>query len=396
MGLAGATIGAFLVSRWVTKEESWSRVERRDLVVTVDVEGELEAIDTDQLGPPPIQSTWNFTIAWMAPEGSEVTVGEPVLAFDTSQLEQELEEKIAERDEAQKSLEKALADHEIERRKLEQRMVLAEAAARKAKLELDVPQEVAAAADLERARIDYRLSARESESLQGTQEHVAARGVAVVAALVGRRDRAAAKLAELRTDLEAMNVAAPRSGTVTYVVNRWNREKKRVGDSAWRAEKVVEIPDLSHLVAEGEVAEAHMGRLKDGGRVSLRLDAHPDQTYGGTVRSIRRAVERKSRHDPKKVVRLEIELDHTDTERMRPGMRFRGEIEVDRVSDVLVVPQEAVFIEPVGAAVYVKSLAGERRIEPRFGARNKDAFAVEEGVEEGDLVRLRSGSQRAE
>lgn len=393
LSLGAVAIVLALAFVWAIPEGHWGQVERHDLVVTVAVEGELEAVDTDQLGPPQIRSLWNFTIAWLIAEGTDVSVGQPVLRFDTSQLEQELQQKIAERDEAQKSLEKAETDHEIERRKLEKRLAESEAKARKTVLELDVPEEVAAAAELERARIDHRLARLEIESLESTLAHVAARGTADAGALVGKRDRAAAKVEELRADLEAMNVKAPRSGTVTYVVNRWDRQKKKVGDSAWRSEKLLEIPDLSRLVAEGEVAEAHIGRLEVGSRVSFRLDAYPDQTYGGMVRSIRSAVEQKSRHNPKKVVKVEIGLDSTDTERMRPGMRFRGEIEVERVSDSLVVPEEAVFVEPGGAVVYVKSLTGERRVSPIFGARNEKAFAVEEGLEEGDRVRLRDAVQ---
>ena len=372
-----------------SSESSWSRVERRDLVVAVDVEGELRAVDSEQLGPPQIKNTWNFTIVWMAPEGSEVTAGQPVLRFDTSQLEQKLQQKVAESDEAQKSLEKAETDHKMERKGLEKRLAEAEARARKAELVLDVPEEISASADLQRARIDHRLALLEIESLQGTLGHVAVRGAADVAALVGKRDRATARVNELRDGIEAMNVKAQRAGTVTYIANRWNREKKKVGDSVWRAERLLEIPDLSRIEAEGEVAEAHMGRLEIGNRVSLHLDAHPDQAYGGTVCQIRRAVERKSRRNPKKVVKLEIELDRTDTERMRPGMRFRGEIEVERLVDALVVPEGAVFVEPEGAAVYVKRLAGELRVVPRFGPRNKEFFAVMDGLEEGDRVRLR-------
>ena len=86
---------------------------------------------------------------------------------------------------------------------------------------------------------------------------------------------------------------------------------------------------------------------------------------------------------------MEIGLDETDAKRMRPGMRFRGEIEIERLVDVLVVPEEAVFVEPEGAAVYVRKIGGARRVEPTFGARNESFFMVEAGLEEGDRIRVR-------
>lgn len=393
--VVGLVLTAVVASRAARQEGSWGRVERRDLVVSVELEGELTAVDSDRLGPPQIRNVWNFTIAWMVPEGSEVAAGQPVLRFDTTQLEQELQEKVAELDEAVKGLEKARTDLEIERRGLEKRLAEAEASKRRAQLELDVPPEVAASKDLEKARIDHRLTSLEIDSVRSTLEHVAARGAADLAALVGQRDRASARVEELRAALEAMAVKAPRDGTVVYVANRWNREKKKVGDRVWRAEKVLEIPDLGRLVADGEVAEVHMGRLEAGQRVTFRLDAHPDTTYGGRVARIHRAVETKSRSNPKKIVRIEVDLDETDTERMRPGMRLRGAIELERLENALVVPERAVFTGPQGAIVYVKGLAGERVVRPRLGARGRTAFAVDEGLDEGDRVLLRERGEVA-
>lgn len=368
----------------------WVRVERQDLVIGVDLEGELRSVDSTQLGPPPVPRMWNFKIAWLAPEGSEVAEGQPVLRFDTNELQQRLQEEIAKRDQAEKNLEKVITDLEKERRGLELRLAEAEGAARRARLKLDVPVDITARRETEKSRIDLELAELEIASLESNLEHLEARTEVDIAGYRAKRDRAAARVAKLEGDIGAMTVKAPRAGTVIYVSD-WRGQKYKVSDSVWRAAKVVEIPDLSRMMAEAEVAEADIGRAAVDQSVTLTLDAHPDHRYQGRIASIRRAVQTKSRHNPRKVVKIEVELESTDTERMRPGMRLRGTIETGRIENTLVVPEEAVFPRPEGTVIYLRTLTGEREVRPTFGERNRDAFEVLDGLEEGDRV-LRRGA----
>ncbi len=84
----------------------WIRVAREDLALTVEVSGTLKAVHSHPLGPPPIRGMREFKISQMAPEGSEVKKGAPVLAFDASERTRQLEEKKAELETAQKEIEK--------------------------------------------------------------------------------------------------------------------------------------------------------------------------------------------------------------------------------------------------------------------------------------------------
>ena len=115
-------ISALAVGSRALQEEPkgrWLPVERRDLIIGVPLEGELSATRSASLGPPPIQSIWNFKIAYLAPEGKVVRQGQPVIRFDTSDLQQKLLQKMSERDSAEKELEKLVTDLKIERRGLE-------------------------------------------------------------------------------------------------------------------------------------------------------------------------------------------------------------------------------------------------------------------------------------
>lgn len=364
---------------------SWVRVERRDLVIGVEVEGELGAVESITIGPPNIPRLWQLKLAMIVEEGSGVTVGQPVARFDTTQLQQRLQEKMTERDAAAKELEKKTTDLEVERRQAELALAEARGRQRLANLKLTAPEEAVKQVEVEKARIDLRLAQLEIESGERQLEHLRQRSKADLAYLREKRDLAASRVEELQEHIQQMTVKAPRSGTVIHLPD-WRGDKVKEGDSVWRARKILEIPNLDRMRGDGVVDEAHAGRIAVGQSLVLRLDAYPDRQYRGQVKSIRRAVQRKSPHTSEKVVKVDIEVEETDRERMRPGMRFRGEIEVQRVPQTLLLPQEAVRMGAEGPRVTVRSLWGARQVEPTFGARNAHSFEILSGLKEGDQV----------
>jgi HlyD family secretion protein len=306
-----------------------------------------------------------------------------VLGFDSSELESRLQERAAARDSAEKELEKRGTDLEI--RRGEEQMLLAEAEARlrRSSLKAGIPPELVAANELRETRTDLSLARREITFRQERLRFFEEQGRAELEALRKKRDLAAARVRETETAIRKMTVAAPREGTVVYVSNRG--EKKKVGDSCWRGEKVIEIPDLRRMRADGQIDEADAGRIAPGQRVTLRLDAHPDVLFAGRVETLRDSVQRKSRGNPLKVVEVSIGLDRTDSQRMSPGMRFVGTVEVERVPRALVVPAEAVFRRADGPVVFRK----DEEVRPRLGRRNGRFVEVLSGLREGDRLSLR-------
>ncbi len=382
--VAAAVIGASAwgISRSSGADAGQCQPTRRDMSLQVVVEGELVAGNTLRLGPPSLPSLWNFKLSFLAPEGTEVQPGDTVLRFDTSEIQQQLLQKTAERDSAEKELEKKRLDLDKERRAKAFQRSEAEARLRRAELALAMPEGIEAPAVTRQARIDRDLARLELDSIDSGLRHLEQRAAAEVDTLLRRRDQAATRVQELQTNIAAMAVAAPQPGTVIYVSER-GREKSKVGDSVWFMQKIIELPDLTSLRGEASVAEADAGRVEVGQPVSLRFDAFPDAIVRGTVASVRKTVQKKSQRALEKVVRLEVVLDEPDPQRMRPGMRFRGHIEIARFDDALVVPHEAIFYGPQGAEVRVRGLGGTRSVQPEFGAADETGIVVLSGLEEG-------------
>lgn len=366
---------------------TWAEAMIDDLVITVDIEGTLVSTDSSMLTPPrTARRIFDFKISMMAPEGEEVSAGTPILAFDTSDLQRRLRDRQTRAAQAAKNLEKLDRDLEQKRLQSELRLAEAEARVRRAELQVDVPEDLRSARELEKARLDLQLAKIEVRSLVAQIEAADDAGAAQRSVLEGNRTRAERNVAEIEQTIEQMTVLAPRSGTVIYVSNRQGT-KKKVGDSAWRNDEIIELPDLNSLIGRGEVDEANAGRVAEGQPFRIRLDAHPDVEFTGTTASISRAVQRKSfSRNPLKAVRLELHFDETDVQRMRPGMRFRGTIETERITGTLMIPSHAVFPSPDGPVVYRRTLLGHEDVAVTLGRRNATMVEVLEGLDAGDVV----------
>ena len=361
------------------------RAELGDLVINVDVIGTLRAVESSVLGPPQVADVWQFKIAMMADEGAEVTQGQSILAFDPSELQQRLQTKLADLDAARTEVEKmkvgidmTVANDRLELAKVEARL-------RKARLIAEQPSELHSNIEMEKAKLDLELAELEVELIRRRIEATQRAGAEELGVLEANLAHAESEVRQIRDGITRMTRVAPRNGIVIHVTN-WRNEKKKVGDSCWVAERVLEIPDLTRMEADGEVVEAQAGRVRDGQKVALRLDAHPDHEYRGTVRFISRTVQEKSWRNPRKVVQLTLSLDKTDPERMRPGMRFRGQIEVDRRDGVTLLPIEAIFRENGETVAYRRGFGGWRSIPLELGNRNTDQVEVLNGLEPGDIV----------
>ena len=71
---------------------------------------------------------------------------------------------------------------------------------------------------------------------------------------------------------------------------------------------------------------------------------------------------------------------------LRPGMRFRGTIETDRIEEALLVDSDAVFLGPEGARVWRQKGGGAEVVAVELGARNGTDVQVAKGLSEGDRV----------
>jgi HlyD family secretion protein len=373
------------------------RVTRGDLVQTVEVEGELAAVRSVEIGVPPVTEV-EFKIAFLAPEGTAIKKGDPVIRFDTEALVRRLAEKKAEYEEAAKKVEQKQIDLRMKLLDIEQRTAQASADLGRAQLKVDVPPEVQQRIELEKARLDAKGFERDIENLRAERRSTEALTGAELESLRSQRDRALGRVRALEDGIEKMTVRAPQDGIVVYKAN-WRDEKKKVGDSVWFGETILALPDLTEMMGDGFVDEADGGPVEEGQTVTLRLEARPDFDVRARVRKIARTVKQRSWRTPLKGYRVELTVEKTDPTFMRPAMRFRGEIETSRTPGVLLLPRDAVFLRDAGPVVWVRRGFGWREVKVELGRSNRRQVEVTSGLAEGDRVSpadlLRSTEPRA-
>ncbi len=359
-------------------------VRKDDLVIGVEVIGELEAVDSTDIKPPPIPDMWDFKIAQMAAEGDEVKQGDPVISFDGSEQMRELENMMNEADAAQKKLDKKRDDAALARRDDELKIAEAEAALRKASLKTGQPEDLVASIQAKETALDEQSAKLALDAAKQHAEAAKRSDDEEIQRLSEKATYAKHRVEELQGNLAKLQITAPRAGTVVLPAN-WQGEKHKVGDSVWRMEDVMSIVGLGKMVGAGQVDEVDIAKIDVNQPVTLRLDALPDVKLKGHIESIAKAVNRKSQTDPSKIIKLKVAIDPTK-EPLRPGMRFRGQIETAKLPGVVQVPADAVFVTPEGPVAYRESGGKLEKVKLVLGQRNQSAIEVKQGLAPGDHV----------
>ena len=395
--LAILTVGAVRSKIAASHAGEWVKVRKDDLILGVDVTGELESAVSSSLGPPPTPDMWDFKISMLVPEGTDVKHGQPVLAFDTSDLHRRLDEYHAEADSAAKEIEKTRADLQVAQKDEQLKLDDAEARMRKAELKLEAPPELVGRNERKQTEIERDTLKKELKLRRGKLEQMKTSAGEKLQLLESKLTSARTRVSSIEQSIARLTVPAPRDGTVVYCIN-WRNEKKKVGDSTWAGERVVEIPDLAHMSARGEVDESDAGRIFVGQRATIRLDAHPDNDYHGRIVSVGQTVQRaRGSKKALKVMAVSIQLDRSDPALMRPGMRFQGMIETNRVPGATVVPVDALQIEGQSLTVVRRTPFGMETKAVTIGRRNSEVAEVLRGLQPGDeVVRQQPAKESAE
>ena len=360
-------------------------VKKADLVIGVEVTGELAAVDSLDVKPPALYDTWDFKIANLAPEGVEVKPGDPVVAFDPSEQMRTLESLQNDAEAAKKKLDKKRDDAALARRDEQLAIAQAEAALRKASLKTTGEKDLVATVDQKTLELEEQIARLALEQAKNKADRAQKSDAAEVQSLSDHYKYLVDRVNELQGNIGKMDVKSPRAGTIVYPTN-WRGEKKKVGDSAWRMEAVLQIVGLGKMVGNGEIDEIDVARVAVDQPVSIKLDALPDVTLKGAVGEIAKSVAPKSQADPSNVVKLKVKVDAPPNVPLRPGMRFRGEVETERLAAVVQVPAEAVFVTPDGPVAYKASGGGVTKVKLVLGKRNASAIEVKSGLAPGDRV----------
>ena len=291
----------------------------------IEANGELESVETDSYSPPKVRRIWQYTIAFMAEDGTQVAPGQPVLMFKTDVLKERLLDKQGELGVKQSELKntqvskiETLQDKELV---IAEKKMLLDKAKRKAEL----PKSVIAGNEYEENQLNYELAKIEYQHAEDDYQLNAEKLATEEEILQANITKLTAEVEELQESIKSMRMMSQRKGIIMHKRN-WNNNKFAVGDTVWGGQRVVEIADLEQIVGKLAINENDMSRVSEGQRITFRMDAYPDKEFSGTIESLSKVVRTKSKNQPSKILDAIVTIDGIDREIMRPGMRIKAKI----------------------------------------------------------------------
>jgi RND family efflux transporter MFP subunit len=154
---------------------------------------------------------------------------------------------------------------------------------------------------------------------------------------------------------------------------------------------------VSILSVTASVDETDVLLVEPGVKADIELDAVPEATYAGVVRSIDLQPTASSRGGVSYVVRLSLDggtsADGSPAPVPRPGMSAVARLQVRESVDVVAVPAAAVFRDETGDAVWVVTDGTVERRAVTLGAQGVDTIEVSGGLTEGETVVVRGADQ---
>ena len=371
-----------------------SEVTRGRFVNRVNAEGVLSAETATQIMVPPSRRGMMY-IGWIAEDGSAVKEGDLLVQFDSTDLENELLETQDELAQTMRRRDQRLRQEDTALTNLQRDAQMAERQLEYSRTFQSKDPEIFSRQEIIESEIDSTLATRRRDNANRTRAIREELGAVELSLLDLQRERADLNIEEAEADLAALEIRAPHDGI--FVLTNAMGDLPVVGMMAYPRMPIAEIPQLQRMKADVYVLEADAGGLREGMPAQIVVEAHPDVTYNGRIRRMSVLARRKSRYSPVQYFEIELELERTDPERMKPGQRLRATLLIEDLDDVLTIPREAVFDGEDGAKIaYRRSGGGFEPVEITLGPAALGRVVVESGLEEGDFVALQDPTRAAQ
>ncbi len=193
-----------------------------------------------------------------------------------------------------------------------------------------------------------------------------------------------------KTWLERCRVYAPHDGIVVYARD-WDRRRRRwvtvrEGSYVTMGDEILSLPDLTHMELRLSVHETSLHLLREGLKATIHVDATPDRTFHGRIRSIAALPDRISRieSDVRKFETV-VAIDEQNPG-LRPGMTAVVEIEAGTVPDALSVPIEAAVERGGSYYCLVRQPSGLEQRVVEVGRANERFVQIRSGLVSGEQV----------
>lgn len=278
-------------------------------------------------------------------------------------------------------------------------MIQAEVKAKQAVLDQEVYEKYTYKQDEAKKKSDVDQAIAERKRTEQRNDAEIVKAKADVESARFKVESARDRLQSFETQLGYCTVVAPSDGLVVYATSidsggggrgGGDAQPPQVGTELKPNELVIILPDTSQMVANLKVSEALSGRIRPEQGVTVYSDALPNVPVTGRVQSVSVLAASGGWRDPnRRDYTVRVMLDADPALGLKPSMRCKAEILLDRVSNAVSVPIQAIFRQGPIAFVYVSQSGGYAQRQVQLGRASELRVEVLDGLKQGERVLLR-------
>lgn len=369
-----------------------SIIQPRDFVLKIYADGELQPVESIPIGVPyvPMQRLKIYSVV---SEGRHVNKGDILVEFDPTELDLEMLEQRATLDVANQKIEQRNTAVNIEQSDIVKDKKLSE-------MELGWITEFQPRDPeifTKRKIIEGELDKDFTEKkIVFADARLTIKGKVFNlngAILQLERGMANARIGQLEQGLASLKLISPSSGVVVYpdMSFFFGNMTIQPGRTVFVGQTMFNLVKPDKMQAKIYVLEKDAGELRVGQPVTLTLDPFPGKKFTGKVKNIdnlARPIDIR-RDSPIKYFQTTVELDATDPELMKPGIKLKAEINAGELKSAIVVPRSALIKKESDSYVYIKNGSDKfEQVKVKLGQGDGIQTVVKEGLKKGQILAL--------
>jgi HlyD family secretion protein len=352
--------------------------------------GEITGLESTVVTTPSTRAG-GLKIAWMVPEGSFVKEGDPLVRYDSTDTQLNLEKQQNTLAANQERTKVTSGNQTTNDKVLTIDKTDAEKDYEYAMTVLPQDETIFSKWDIIEAKINAGFAKEKIGVLtnKGKVQRRVSRSDQQILAI--ERNKAQEEVRISQGVLSSLELRAARTGLVVYRRNRMLRDPQ-VGDEMWPGEPLLELVDLNALQARVYVLERDAINLTKDRIVNIRLDSIPEKEFHGKIRFVAALAQPLERQSPLKYFNCEVTISDAgqDIRRIKPGMALKAWVVLEKYDSCYVVPASAVTQKGSDSQVFIRegNKFVTRNVE--VGAATHGQSTILNGVKDNEVLAMRN------
>jgi HlyD family secretion protein len=365
-----------------------AKVERRDFVRTVRVQGTVEAVVAHPIVAPrlAIQTANQLTLTTLLTTGTHVKKGDLLAEFDRQAQTRDALDRKAEFDDLAQQINKLKATQAADKASDDTDIKAAEDSLATAVLEVK-RSEIMSRIDAEKKKEDFDEATAKLKQLRETYLLRRQSATAALRLLEIQRESKQLAVDHANKNADLLAIHAPNDGLVVV-----NSTFKSSGFSEWQngdqvraGTAFMQVVNPGGMRVRGQVNQQDIPQMQIGQKVEVRLDAYPEMVFHGHVDLIS-SVGVADDFSPKLHTFMMLFVIDGQDPKLLPDLSAAVDVELDRLPNSLIVPRDSLLSEDGKSYVRVLSGSSSEKREVKVLRANDVEAAVEAKLQAGETV----------